>query len=786
MDPPVKLCEETDEPKCNGNAVVSCVNGELVPKDCEDLECVEGECVEKRIDPNACEPAEFEPSCEENSIVSCVEGQLHTEACPEGQYCDAGTCYETDFCPDNPDKMIPGACGCAMPDTDLDESGTADCLDIEDLCPDDPEKTNPGKCGCGVSEDACGTEDLCPDNEEKTVPGVCGCDAADTDTDGDGIPDCLDKCPDNPYKFIHDECSCDLIHISIDETGYCATPIVSAQEFVNIINGIADESLEVTADTVYALMRNINLAEALTDETPVWKPITFTGKLTSGGNTPKTIGYTNAEGERMSLHCAETDTACGLFGKLSGARIHNINLNLGVSGLKSIGGLAGTAEANTKLTQINANTDITAAGSDIGGVIGNGNKTSLSGIIHQGKIVNIGENTTAAPVANTGGIVGKLANNSTISDSKNIGQVLSESENIASRANYLGGIVGYADTNTSLYNLTNDSIVSSLPTYYVGGIAGFQNKISTTEKNLVNNGYIKGFQDTGGLFGQVTTAGTEGISESVNYGTIAGLWQYTGGIAGVSTAPLKNVLNHGTVSGVTYVGGIAGQQSNLMDHALNDGPVWSENSVQGCGTYLGGIVGNLGGGYKHSYLTNHGKIMADWAPRMAVNSTTGVQTADDCPNQNYGGIAGYISGAGTTMEYVYNTGALTTTATGLNRCGGIAGWAHSVALSNAKNSGNIKGGSLVGGIFGRFGMRGTSATKKIPFEMKNRAEPFGILNICRQYKFLGLPNHDSPPGSRRCTQRLDWLSSIAALKLRNNQSLTNLCLYFSRFVDTPD
>ncbi|MBO4349377.1 MAG: hypothetical protein J6A01_00325, partial [Proteobacteria bacterium] len=458
---------------------------------------------------------------------------------------------------------------------------------------------------------------------------------------------------------------------------------------------------------------------------------TFKGKLTSGGKGSQTIAYTQADGTRLSLHCAETDESCGLFGKLEGARIHNINLNLGVSGVNKVGGLAGVAEADTKLTQINADTDITGAGSDIGGVIGYGSKISLSAITHQGKVINIGENTAAALVANTGGIAGRLADASVISDSKNMGRVNSESENIESPANCLGGIVGSAETDTTLFNLTNDSIVSTLTTNYVGGIAGLHYKISASgNKNLVNNGYIKGYQRTGGLFGQINNvAGVEGVTDSVNNGTVAGLWQYTGGIAGIAYVPLKHIVNHGTVSGVTIVGGISGQQVNILDHAYNDGMVWSENAVQGCGTNLGGIVGYLNGGYKHSYLTNHGNIIADWAPRMAVNSTTGIQTADDCPNQNYGGIAGYIVGAGTVMENVYNTGALRTSATGLSRCGGIAGWAHSVALTNAKNTGNIKGGGLVGGIFGRFGMRGNAESKKIPFEMKNVENTGNILAV---------------------------------------------------------
>jgi len=37
--------------------------------------------------------------------------------------------------------------------------------------------------------------DLCPGDPDKIVPGICGCGVADTDTDGDGIADCVDNCP---------------------------------------------------------------------------------------------------------------------------------------------------------------------------------------------------------------------------------------------------------------------------------------------------------------------------------------------------------------------------------------------------------------------------------------------------------------------------------------------------------------------------------------------------------------------------------------------------------------
>ena len=73
-----------------------------------------------------------------------------------------------DQCPSDPSKIIPGACGCGVPDTDTDGDGTSDC---HDSCSNDPNKIAPGACGCGV---------------------------ADTDSDGDGVPNCHDNCPSTP------------------------------------------------------------------------------------------------------------------------------------------------------------------------------------------------------------------------------------------------------------------------------------------------------------------------------------------------------------------------------------------------------------------------------------------------------------------------------------------------------------------------------------------------------------------------------------------------------------
>ncbi len=42
--------------------------------------------------------------------------------------------------------------------------------------------------------------DLCPEDPNKTAPGVCGCGVADTDSDGDGTPNCNDQCPNDPNR----------------------------------------------------------------------------------------------------------------------------------------------------------------------------------------------------------------------------------------------------------------------------------------------------------------------------------------------------------------------------------------------------------------------------------------------------------------------------------------------------------------------------------------------------------------------------------------------------------
>ncbi len=129
----------------------------------------------------------------------------------------------TDLCPDDPDKIEPGVCGCGVSDEDENNNGIPDCLDDAiDLCPDDEDKTLPGICGCGVSDEDendngipdCLDDaiDLCPNDPSKVLPGVCGCGTSDADANKNGVPDCLDAiadlCPDDPNKTVPGICGC--------------------------------------------------------------------------------------------------------------------------------------------------------------------------------------------------------------------------------------------------------------------------------------------------------------------------------------------------------------------------------------------------------------------------------------------------------------------------------------------------------------------------------------------------------------------------------------------------
>lgn len=117
----------------------------------------------------------FRPDCNGNGVPDeCdIAGGASQDCQPDGipDECQLGG----DDCNDN---SAPDEC-------DMADGSSEDCdgNGVPDECQVDSD-------GDGLI-DPC---DECPEDSSKIEPGLCGCGTADTDLDGDGVPDCIDQC----------------------------------------------------------------------------------------------------------------------------------------------------------------------------------------------------------------------------------------------------------------------------------------------------------------------------------------------------------------------------------------------------------------------------------------------------------------------------------------------------------------------------------------------------------------------------------------------------------------
>jgi len=61
--------------------------------------------------------------------------------------------------------------------------------------------------------------DLCSSDSLKSEPGACGCGKVETDTDGDLTPNCIDACPSDSTKVVAGYCGCGVAETDTDRDG---------------------------------------------------------------------------------------------------------------------------------------------------------------------------------------------------------------------------------------------------------------------------------------------------------------------------------------------------------------------------------------------------------------------------------------------------------------------------------------------------------------------------------------------------------------------------------------
>lgn len=200
-------------------------------------------------------------------------------------------------------------------------------------------------------------------------------------------------------------------------------------------------------------------------------------------------------------------TVGGLTGWLGG-KLDNCTNYVNVTGDSDVGGLAGNAETKSQVLNCVNYGNINGSGQRVGGVAGTG-KSVFTGCVNFGNVTStssevggiIGAGTNqdtsslqsylrnygiVTGVNTTGGIVGLLYVK--LDNSVNYGEVRASSWNI-------GGIVGRCANTSVVSNCTNNGIASTTGSC-VGGIVGTNQGIL---QSSVNNGIVSGPANVGGI-----------------------------------------------------------------------------------------------------------------------------------------------------------------------------------------------------------------------------------------------------------------------------------------------
>ena len=312
-------------------------------------------------------------------------------------------------------------------------------------------------------------------------------------------------------------------------------------------------------------------------------------------------------------------SSTGLFavneGAISGLKLRNVSVSAGnEEKSRAVGAVCGVNYGS--ITDTSVESGIVVGADNVGGIAGIWNSEEDAENLSNGAVIIGG--------SYVGGIVGKAVNDRTrqvvFKDCTNTGAAVGEKK-------YVGGIIGYAygarfesaqsqpkDIKTALNEaLQNVQAPQSLSGFdsvdyradYVGGIVGYATGC-TIARSGTEEGYVIGHDYVGGIAGYWTdaygkTIMLEGDGEK-NQALVQG-HDYVGGILGwcKKEITLSGWQNEGYVCGSgNYIGGITGKNEGILKDCDNKMQLENQedtqlkalmNQYEAVGNYVGGIAG---------------------------------------------------------------------------------------------------------------------------------------------------------------------------------------------------
>lgn len=402
----------------------------------------------------------------------------------------------------------------------------------------------------------------------------------------------------------------------------------------------------------------------------------------------------------------------------------------------AVGGLVGKLDYGGSITGSSATGNVTGAGNEVGGLVGQVNSGTISNSFASGDVLG--------HRGRVGGLVGQV-NGGTISNSQATGVVT----NGQNGDGLVGGLVGDLNGIVTGGSYATGNVAGASGATDVGGLVGFAG-LTADINNSFSTGDVSGDINVGGLVGRITggvisnsysssdvsngsSTYTDGVCSLFcavdNFGGLVGFsgkqegWQ--GSVREIvsgydaNNSPLyvttSTVIENSYASGdvvvsgdgggdMTGVGGLVGYSQGSIFNSYASGKV-------SAGTRIGGLVGQLGpysiNPNLNTYVDN--ELVAFLNENGLIKNSYAVGSVNEFYNgaNRMGGLVGVNSGGKISNSYATAGGVSIDASTGADHIGGLVGQSEGVGIienSFAFIDGSVIAGSpgSVGGLAGSF------------------------------------------------------------------------------------